>query len=397
MNPALPLGGELEEEPLPPKLDPAALELRGRPPRPVRFRRRVLIAAAALGATALAGTIWMSLRPPGLAKPSEYDFRPAKGAPDTVRGLPSDYGAVPKLGPPLPGDLGRPILDRQRQLAAEAPLPGDGGAAPDARQQRLEAIRAARRSGLLVQSHGEMAAGGNTVEPQSATLPPTPVDPTRDAGAQAHKIAFAAAADEKDAVNPHRLTPPASPYMLSAGSLISASLITGLRSDLPGLVAAQVSENVYDSATGQILLVPRGARLIGSYDSVIAFGQRRALVVWQRIVLPDGSALSLDNEPATDPAGYAGVADSVDFHSWSLLKGIAISTLLGAGTNVSLTGESDLVEAIRQSAQQNAATAGNQITARNLDIQPTITVRPGARIRLLVHRDLILAPWKGKD
>ena len=176
--------------------------------------------------------------------------------------------------------------------------------------------------------------------------------------------------------------------------MIPASLITGLRSDLPGLVAAQVTENVYDSATGQILLVPQGARLIGTYDSVVAFGQRRALVVWQRIVMPDGSALRLDNETAADPSGYAGVADRIDFHSWTLLKGVAISTLLGAGTNFSLTGESDLVQAIRESSQQNAANAGNQLTARNLDIQPTITIRPGFRIRLLVHRDLVLAPWR---
>ena len=392
MNAALPLGGEAEE-PMPPKLDPAALELRGRPPRPIRFRRRVLIAAAVFGSTALTATVWMSLRPPRLAKPTEYDFRPAKNAPDTLRGLPSDYGGVPKLGPPLPGDLGRPILERQRQLAGEAPQTSSGTA--DRRQQRLETIRAARRSGLLVQARG--AAPGTVgldLASSQAGPPGTPqADPARDAGPQAGKVRFASVRDDKDQVNPHRLTPPASPYMLSAGSLIPASLITGLRSDLPGLVAAQVSENVYDSATGQYLLVPQGARLIGNYDSVVAFGQRRALVVWQRIVLPDGSALQLDNEPATDPAGYAGVADQVDFHTWTLLKGVAISSLLGAGTNVSLTGESDLVEAIRQSAQQYAATAGNQITARNLDIQPSINIRPGFRIRLLVHRDLILAPW----
>ena len=139
--------------------------------------------------------------------------------------------------------------------------------------------------------------------------------------------------------------------------------------------------------------MPQGARLIGAYDSVVAYGQRRALIVWQRIVLPDGSSIRLDNEPAADPSGYAGVADKVDFHTWTVLKGIAMSTLLGAGTNVSLTGESDLVQAIRQSAQQNAANAGNQMTSRNLDLQPTITVRPGSRIRLLVHRDLVLAPW----
>lgn len=152
---------------------------------------------------------------------------------------------------------------------------------------------------------------------------------------------------------------------------------------------------MFDSATGYILLIPQGARLVGVYDSVIAFGHSRASVVWQRIVWPDGSSIRLDNEPATDQSGYGGVADEVDFHTWALLKGVAISTLLGAGTSVSLTGESDLVQAIRESAQQNAANAGNQMMARNLRVQPTITIRPGFRIELLVHRDLVLNPWRG--
>ena len=97
--------------------------------------------------------------------------------------------------------------------------------------------------------------------------------------------------------------------------MIAAGLITGLRSDLPGLVIAQVTERVYDSPTGRIPLIPQGARLIGQYDSVVAFGQRRALIVWQRIVFPDGRSLRLDNVPATDPAGYAGLEDRVDFHT----------------------------------------------------------------------------------
>lgn len=183
--------------------------------------------------------------------------------------------------------------------------------------------------------------------------------------------------------------------MLSAGSVIAASLITGINSDLPGLVTAQVTQNVFDSATGRFLLVPQGARLVGKYDSVVAFGQRRALVIWQRIILPDGSSLRLDNMPATDPSGYAGLADKVDFHSWALLKGVAIATLLGVGSELSIKGESDLVQAIRESTQQNVSRAGDQLTSRNLDVQPTITIRPGAPVRLLVSRDLILAPWRG--
>jgi type IV secretion system protein VirB10 len=172
-----------------------------------------------------------------------------------------------------------------------------------------------------------------------------------------------------------------SPYILSTGTVIAASLITGLRSDLPGLVTAQVTEPVYDSPTGRILLIPQGARLLGSYDSVVAFGQRRALIVWQRILLPDGSSLRLDNAPATDPSGYAGLADKVDFHSWTLLKGIVLSTLLGVGSELALSGDGDLVEAVRRSTEDNASRAGDQLTMRDLNIQPTITIRPGALVR----------------
>lgn len=220
------------------------------------------------------------------------------------------------------------------------------------------------------------------------------LDPSRDPNAQQRKAAFVSTTDGRGDINPHLLTAAASPYMLSAGSVIPGSLLTGLRSDLPGLVIAQVTERVYDSATGRILLIPQGARLIGSYDSVVAFGQRRALIVWQRIVMPDGSSLTLDNVPATDAAGYAGLEDKVDFHTWSLLKGVALSTLLGVGSELALSGDSDLVRAIRLSTQNSSARAGDQITSRTLNVQPTITIRPGARVRLVVHHDLVLAPWE---
>jgi type IV secretion system protein TrbI len=310
---------------------------------------------------------------------------------------------VPKLGPPLPGDLGQPTLDHQRAMGIE-PTNGETGrteqAAATERDRRAAELKAARESGLLVQS------GDRTDRTRGADATPSSppaaaaqearlaVDPDRDPNAQQRKADFVAARDTGGDVNEHRLSPPTSPDMLSAGSIIAASLITGLRSDLPGLVTAQVTERVFDSATGSILLIPQGARLIGSYDSVVAFGQKRALVVWQRIILPDGSSIRLDNVPATDPPGYAGLADKVDFHTWTLLKGVAISTLLGVGANVTFSGESDLVQAIRESMQQNVSRAGDQITSRNLQIQPTITIRPGAPVRLVVHRDLILAPWK---
>ena len=148
--------------------------------------------------------------------------------------------------------------------------------------------------------------------------------------------------------------------------------------------------------TGRILLIPQGSRVIGTYDSVVAFGQKRALVVWQRIILPDGSSIRIDNVPASDTAGYAGLADKVDVHTWQLLKGVALSTLLGVGTEMSFGGDGDLVRAIRESTQQSTSRAGDQIVMRNLNIQPTIRVRPGWSLRIVVNKDIVLPrPWGG--
>jgi len=394
-----------ESRPEPPKADPETLALRAQPARAIRFKRGVIVGMAALGSVALVATAWLALRPSALRLTGQADDQTnlAKPSADALSALPGSYGDAPRLGLPLPGDLGRPIIEHPRAMATET-AGGDAARADQAaaaeRDRRTAELQAARESGLLVRSgnRSEPTANISTAQssPPAATGDATrlAIDPDRDPNAQQRKADFLARKDTGGDSNAGRLTPPASPDLLSAGSVIAASLITGLRSDLPGLVIAQVTERVFDSATGTVLLIPQGARLIGSYDSVVAFGQRRALIVWQRIILPDGSSIRLDNVPAADPSGHAGLADKVDFHTWALLKGVAISTLLGVGANLTFSGESDLVQAIRQSTQQNVSRAGDQITSRNLQIQPTITIRPGAPVRLIVHRDLILAPWK---
>ena len=388
-----------------PKLAPETLAIRAKPARAIRFRRGVIIAIAALGSVSLIAVAWIALKPrvfSAVADRQELSEPNNRPSTDALNGLPSTYGDAPKLGPPLPGDLGRPILESQRRMATETGTGSDASAqmAAQERERRLAELKAARESGILVQ--GRTAA--STAPPSESAPTPAPgaadaakpaLDPDRDPNAQGRKAQFVGALDKSGDVNPHTLAGAPSPYLLSAGSVISASLITGLRSDLPGLVTAQVTSQVFDSPTGRILLIPQGSRLIGSYDSVVAFGQKRALIVWQRIMLPDGSSLQIDNVPATDASGYAGLQDKVDFHTWTLLKGVALATLIGVGSELTVTGESDLVQAIRESTQQNISRAGDQLTSRNLNIQPTITIRPGATVRLVVHKDLILAPWRG--
>ncbi|GGE05891.1 conjugal transfer protein TrbI [Tsuneonella deserti] len=388
------------------KVDPETLVLRARPGRVVRFKRSVIVALTAIAVVGIVAAAWVALKPRTFQLVANDDnaSEPARPPADTLGALPSSYAEAPKLGPPLPGDLGRPILEHQRAMAEQGPgaPPSDvlsqREQAAQAERERIAAqARSARESGVLVQTSAPNSAPAAAPVADAPEAPTASsrlaLDPQRDPNAQARKADFMAGLDRGGDVNPHGVQAAASPHLLSAGHVIPASLITGLRSDLPGLVIAQVTERVFDSQTGRVLLIPQGTRLIGSYDSVVAFGQTRALLVWQRIVFPDGRSLRIDNVPASDAAGYAGVADKVDFHTWSLLKGVALSTLLGVGSNLTFTGESDLVQAIRESTQQNGARAGDQLTTRNLNIQPTITIRPGTPIRLIVHRDLILEPW----
>jgi type IV secretion system protein VirB10 len=179
--------------------------------------------------------------------------------------------------------------------------------------------------------------------------------------------------------------------------VIAASLQTGVNSDLPGNVIAVITENVYDTVSGDILLIPQGSRLFGHYDSVVAFGQSRSFLVWQRIIMPDGSNVVIDNMPATDPAGYAGLEDQVDYHTWTLLKGIAMSTLLGVGTQVTFgSSNSNLVEAIRESAADSTNQAGQRIVEKDLNIQNTLEDRPGLPLRVLISKDIVLKPYAGE-
>ncbi|MCW1430917.1 TrbI/VirB10 family protein [Novosphingobium sp. JCM 18896] len=401
------MNDQAEADPAPrPKIDPETLVLRATPRKAVRFRRSAVIAAAALGSVAIVGVAWLGLRPTSFRMVAEAsDKIDGAAPPEQLANAPKSYGDVPKLGAPLPGDLGRPILAHQRAVMATEPAIDRSAQAVEAERQRLEADRkAARESGVMMQIASAGSAGqvGGAASLRAA-MPDEEaasddrsldIDRTADPNGQRRKASFLRQADAASDVNPGRLVGAPSPYTLSAGSTIAASLITGLNSDLPGLVTAQISENAYDSATGKILLIPQGARLIGRHDSVVAFGQSRALVTWNRIVMPDGSSIRIDNMPATDTSGYAGLSDSIDRHTWQLLKGVALSTLLGVGTEISFGDErSDLVRALRQSAQQNGARAGDQIVGRSLDIQPTLKVRPGWPLRVVIHKDLILAPW----
>lgn len=164
-------------------------------------------------------------------------------------------------------------------------------------------------------------------------------------------------------------------------------------------ITAQVTENVYDSPTGRCVLVPQGTRLIGVYDSQVAFGQSRVLLVWTRLIMPNGRSIVLERQPGADTAGYAGLEDEVDNHWGALFKAALLSTLLGVGSELgagSDTGNNgDIVQALRRGSSESMNQTGQKVVQRNLNIQPTLTIRPGFPVRVIVNRDLVLEPYKG--
>jgi type IV secretion system protein TrbI len=153
---------------------------------------------------------------------------------------------------------------------------------------------------------------------------------------------------------------------------------------------------VYDSPTGKFLLIPQGARLIGQYDAQIAFGQSRALMVWNRLIMPNGKSIVLERQPGTDSEGYAGVEDEVDNHWGMLFKAAILSTVLSVGSEAGMSGNNNgsLAEAIQQGVSQSVNQTGPQVVSRSLNIQPTITIRPGFPVRVLVTHDLVLESYK---
>lgn len=389
------------------KNEPEGLVLRGKPRRVTRLRRNVVIGAVAAVAVVICGSAWLALRvhTPKVKVGDEQTFSTeSKPSADQIAALPSNYDKMkpPKLGPALPGDLGVPIVNREKQLGvnpvAGSFSEGDAEHAEHLRQAQL--AQQAREAKVMFQVSG---GGRAEVMPpaQQSTSPPSTNSSSAtpmladDQNGQQNKIDFARQRDDSGIYNAHALVNPVSRYELFAGTIISVSLITGINSDLPGLAIAQVTQDLWD-LSGSVLLVPQGSRLLGKIDSVVAFGQSRELVVWQRIVMPNGTSIEIDNMPATDTEGYSGLEDEVDYHTWRLIKGVALSTLLGVGTQLSVNNSNDdLLTALRQSAQDSANRAGQQITQRNLNIQPTLTIRPGWSLRAILSKDLVLQPYQG--
>lgn len=354
----------------PPVAEHPNVAIRTRPPSPKRLSRKVLMGAALVGAAIVAFALMngLSNNPAQRGEGVEQEAVAASGGPpESIAQASSQYGS---------GDLprGHSELDAELDPAEELAPPQD----PMWRDAPPQGV-----------------AGAGASSASTAAPPPSPQDIAR-----ASPILFNAEADgartgANDAGDDDRLdarlTPPRSRYEIQAGHVIPAALVTALNSDLPGRVLAQVTAPVYDSVTGDHLLIPQGARLIGAYENGARHGDRRILLVWNRLILPNGWSINLREMPATDGAGASGLQDKTDNHLDRLAGAIGLSAIISVIANESEDGET-----LGDVAAQQAADTGGRIVDRDLDVGPTLRIRAGAPVRVLVTRDIALRPYVGQ-
>ena len=429
------------------KLGPDASALRAARPRPARFNGRIVALLATGAAVFLVGAIFV----PSLLPKSHkaQDKTPATSGPTALPTLPAvSYGGPmaaepvsnggPEAGPGasgagfdcaqypgLPGCTGpnaaTPAPAAQPAAGGAPTVLSPAGAAPGPAPITVPGSntpQAARSSGLFF--GGPLGGAGSAVAAAAGPAPgpvapqaPVPLagppgfalsappgkEPADVMGqnGQGEKAAFQRAVASQDYVAGH-LEKARSPYEVKAGSVIPAALMTTINSDLPGEVIAQVTQPVYDHVTGRYVLIPQGSRLIGRYDSQIAYGQNRAMVVWTRVIFPNGASVNFGNMTGTDPSGASGVADQVNDHFGQLARGIVLSSLLSMGAASAQSAQARTSGAIvvnsgASGVANETQNVGSRIADRDMNRQPTIVIRAGAHMRVLVSKDMVLEPY----
>ena len=404
----------------PSKEKPEALALRAKPKPVTRLNRRsLLVLVGGIGIVGLAALLWaFRARVPAL--PGSNDLRAPQSVTraEGLEKLPHDYDGwrpIPKLGPPT-GELGRPVLREENEAGVDPYGAANFRPNPDEDAERVAKLRlrdeadAAAKAQVFFQiSHtrqeaslinGRLAsAAGDGPAAIEAAAPHSGITAAEEGSdrEQVHKQGFLNQPDDPHIYAAASLQQPRSPFELMAGTVIAAALVTGINSDLPGQTIATVTQNMYDTVTGNYLLIPQGARILGQYDAQVAYGQRRVLLVWTRLIMPNGSSIILDRLQGVDVAGYAGLQDQVDSHWGRIFAGAAVSTLLGVNAQLvaqdQTANSGSLTVAIRQGSQDSLNQVGQQLTRKNLNVQPTITVRAGFPLRIIVNKDLILRPY----
>ncbi len=377
-----------------------------------RWNRKYLMAGAAVLASIVAGGFYLGFGGAHASKGQPDDTQNAAdtSSPQTPE-IATRYAAGYADPAVRPGTTSLPPPDALAPPVGTAP----GAGQPGQPAPVDPAVQAAREQALAARSASPFF-GGAQAQPQAGSQGPDPAPmlaaalapgfgtapapaagDVQPANGQAGKRQFAAGARVDDYLtNP--LQAPISPWEVKAGTIISAALITAINSDLPGQVIAQVTEPVYDHRTGRTVLIPQGSRLIGQYDSQVAYGQSRALIAWNRVIMPDGRSINIGSMAGADLSGAAGLQDQTDGHFWQLARGVALSTVFSVGAaaaqDAGTRSSGGLVinsagSGISTSAQQ----VGQQVTARDLNRQATLRIRAGWPLRVIVNKDMILAPY----
>lgn len=367
----------------------------------------------------------------GARPASTYADRLTRGVPDGIIGEPAPQTAEPSAVEP-PARPANPFMPAVQPTPATEPVsrqmePEEVWKARLDREQQEHYLRELHRQRMArVQSNDaaydspiavslqnleadnrvEMQTGGNAglTEPRAASaldiygsalragLAGQDTDPNR----QAAKDRFFNEDIRDLGYLPNEVVPQQSPYELKRGSVIPATLVTGVNSDLPGRIAAQVSQHVYDSATGRHVLIPQGSKLFGRYDANVSFGQSRVLVVWTDIVFPNGSTLQIGGMAGTDAAGYGGFRDKVDNRYLRTFGSAILIALIGAGSEMMIPQDRNAFgaansaeDAARRSFAETFGKVSEQTVSRNLNVQPTLEIRPGYRFNVLVDRDIV--------
>lgn len=261
---------------------------------------------------------------------------------------------------------------------------------PENEQLRQQQLRATLQAPTTITNH------------TASSLPPpvfeSPTTISLSASGNPHEAWLKSQQQADPVYLPHTRTPPLSPYEIKAGTIVPGTLITGINSELPGQIIGQVRENVYDTKTGRFILIPQASRLIGHYSSTVIPGQERVLVVWNRIIYPDGSSVSLQGMSGSDQEGYSGFKDQVDNHYLRTFGNAIFLSLFSAGVQISQPKQNDdkdpsLRQVAAGSLGRQLGELGIEFARRGMNIAPTLEIQPGFKFNVIITKDIILAPW----
>jgi type IV secretory pathway VirB10-like protein len=412
-------------------------------PTGTRFNRKLIMVLGALFGVIMIFAFMSALQPPKKLTPQEQAEAQEKKAvkyennvvtPDNINDFPDSYAGLKKYNDEqklrrgeLPAGAGAqnrtitPALDTTggvgnirnvskeslNAYAAQGPnsYKGDGFIS-DTQKELLDARKSPIKfsNSPAAQNNQQQPQEKKTVSalPAGLSMPKMPWEKDQDQNMQQEKRDFTkeekTQGSAKEAYLKNPLIPALSRYEVKAGSIIPGVMITGINSDLPGKLVGQVRENVFDTVTGHHLLIPQGTRVIGAYDSKVAYAQERVLIVWTRLIFPNGDSIDLEGMDGVDLSGYAGLTDKVNNHWTKLITGVVLSSILSAGSKVAAgnnqVGTASFGQQATSGASEAINTVGAKFVEKNLNIQPTLEIRPGYKFNVFVNKDMILKRYK---